>query len=568
LPVGAHTPSEVLAAGQRIGPFVLLTPLGSGGSGRVWAAARVGQLGFTKLMALKVLRQDKLSSPRAHRRFECEARLGAQLIHPNVRLVHDLGMHEGRPYMAMRWVDTSLAELLKTIRGNKVQPDIACWLGLQCCAALGAAHGFVDRLGRVCPIIHRDVSPGNILLTAEGHVLLSDLAAVTDPTSPSDGSRQTNASRFFGNLRYAAPEALKEQALDGRADIFSLGCVLYEALSGAPPFDADDESSLMYQVLEQGAVDLAQRAPELPPALVATVRRALARDVGERFQSAETLAEALSGCIDQQSAFELEERAASVIQEVLGDKLRARKEAMYIAFQRFSVSQPERTGTLPIHPSPWQGQPSSAPNAAEIAAQPGGAGPRSDGVVASADARPQGPRVKGRTLLGVGGLVLGLSLLLGLCQRAWRDPVTLSSTASVPSSSTQALEPTVTLPISGEVAPSPTSRDPDDTTPREPDEPSGAGGAPSNGSVSPPPPAATPSKPPAKLRQIPRRGAAGASAATPTPTTAPRAAPSDAPAPASAPVIQPEPEFPALPPRIRKNPYPQPASGLGGASSD
>ena len=126
---------DVWAPGQRFGPFVLLAPLGSGGSGRIWAAARLGQLGFNKRLVLKVMRQDRLSSASARRRFDREACLGGRLRHPNLRAVHDLRSCEGRPYMALSWVDTSLAELLQHAPGERLAPAVVCWIGMQCCSA-------------------------------------------------------------------------------------------------------------------------------------------------------------------------------------------------------------------------------------------------------------------------------------------------------------------------------------------------------------------------------------------------------------------------------------------------
>jgi len=341
---------DLLAPGQRIGPFLLLAPLGAGGAGRVWAVARTGQLGFTKRMALKVMRQDKLHSERARQRFEREARLGAQLRHRHLRGVHEVGSHTGRPYMALSWVDTSLAELLEQAPGQRLEPSVACWIAIQTCEGLVAAHGHVDHAQRPCPIVHGDVSPGNILLTTHGHVLLADLAGALEPSVPRavDGADETLPAHFFGSLGYASPEALRGQPLDGRADLFSLGCVLYEMLCGAPAFEADDERSLLYQVLEQQPADLRQRAPEVAPELAAVVQRALERRVQERFQSAAEMSAALRACVRGQSAFRLEQRSAAQIQRALGERLRAREEEMRGVFQRFAASQFERTDTLPI----------------------------------------------------------------------------------------------------------------------------------------------------------------------------------------------------------------------------
>jgi serine/threonine protein kinase len=353
-----HSTPVSLVPGQRVGPFVLLAPLGSGGSGKVWAAARIGRLGFSKRMALKVLRADKLSSVRARQRFEEEARLGAQLSHPNLRAVHDLGSHEGRPFMALRWVETSLEELLQHSPGRRLPPEVVCWFGIQCCEALAAAHGFANAAGQPSPVVHRDVSPGNILLTAQGHVLLSDLAGNADAASspgarpsgapPEASSANTPVNGFFGSLGYASPEALRQEPLDGRADLFSLGCVLYEALCGAPPFDGEYEHSLVFQVLEQGAPDLRGRAPELPENVIGVVGRAMARAREGRYDSAAALGRALGSCVAGRSAFELEELAAVSIRNALGEKIRAREEAMYRAFERYSRTRAEQTDTLPM----------------------------------------------------------------------------------------------------------------------------------------------------------------------------------------------------------------------------
>lgn len=334
---------DVLAPGQRVGPFVLLAPLGAGGSGRIWAAARLGQLGFNKRLVLKVMRQDRLSSASARRRFDREACLGGRLRHPNLRAVHDLQSCEGRPYMALSWVDTSLSELLQHAPDERLPPAVVCWIGMQCCSALVAAHGWTDQRGPR-PIVHRDVSPGNILLSVDGHALLADLAAPDDEES----SGESGPPRFFGSLAYAAPEALRQQALDARADLYSLGCVLYEALAGAPAFEGDDERAVMFQILERGAPALSTRAADIPADIARVVERCLERRREDRFESARELYAALSACCAQRTAFTLERETAALIREVLGARIREREEMMHRAFERFAPSALARTDTLPI----------------------------------------------------------------------------------------------------------------------------------------------------------------------------------------------------------------------------
>lgn len=340
--------SDPLSPGRCIGPYLLLAPLGAGGSSRVWAVARTGQLGFSKRMALKVMRQDKLTSERARQRFDREARLGAQLRHPNLRAVHELGSQGGRPHMALAWVDTSLAELLEQAPGKCLEPEVVCWFGIQACCALAAAHAHVDPAGEAAPIVHGDVSPGNVLLTLSGHLLLADLAATVDPSPASSATEQEASKGFFGSLGYASPEALKGSLVDGRADLFSLGCVLYEALSGSPAFEADDERSLMFQVLEAGPLELALRAPQLPADLVRVVRRALERSPGDRFASAEEMRQGLWACVPELTSFMLERRSADLIGRVLGARIRQREEEMRQILLRSAAAQLERTDTLPI----------------------------------------------------------------------------------------------------------------------------------------------------------------------------------------------------------------------------
>lgn len=344
--VASPRSADPLAPGQRIGPYLLLAPLGAGGSARVWTVARTGQQGFSKRMALKVMRHDRLGNTRARQRFDREARLGAQLRHFNLRAVHELGSHAGRPHMAMAWVDTSLEELLEHAPGKRLQAEVACWFGIQVCAALAAAHNHVNPAGAASPIIHGDVSPGNILLTLNGHVLLADLAAGGEPspTGTEPGLRRS----FFGNLAYTAPEVLNGAAVDGRADLFSLGCVLYEMLAGSPAFEGDDERSLLFQVLNQSPPALAERGPEVPQLLARVVHRALERHADARFASAEEMRQALCGCVSTLSAFALERLSTDLIGKVLGERIRQREEQLRVTFQRFAAAQLECTDTLPI----------------------------------------------------------------------------------------------------------------------------------------------------------------------------------------------------------------------------
>jgi serine/threonine-protein kinase len=353
-----HNPLDALTPGGLVGPYLLLAPLGVGGSGWVWAAARLEPRGTPKRTAIKIMLPDTLGSLSSQQRFAREAQLGAELRHANIRTVYELNEQDGLPYMAMRWAETSLNELLSHAPDQRLEPELTCWFGLQCCWALAAIHGHSSPEqaardgrtsnrpgpgGRAAPTVHRDVSPDNVLLTVDGQVLLCDLAATANDTADVHASAADGL--FFGKPAYASPEALRELPVDGRSDLFSLGCTLYQALAGQRPFDADDEHSIVYQILEQDPPELAQLCPDAPLALIAVVERALAKDADRRFQTAEAMAHELAKCVAGVSG--LEERAAATIRAVLGDRLRDREQAMQAVFRRWAPSLEERPEPAP-----------------------------------------------------------------------------------------------------------------------------------------------------------------------------------------------------------------------------
>ncbi len=354
-----HNPLDAFTPGGLVGPYLLLTPLGLGGSGWVWAAARLGARGTSKPTAIKIMLPDTLGSLSSQQRFAREAQLGAELRHANIRTVYELNEQDGLPYMAMRWAETSLNELLSHAPDQRLEPELTCWFGLQCCWALAAIHGHSSREhpaqdgrfasngpapgGRAAPTVHRDVSPDNVLLTVDGQVLLCDLAPSANDTADVHASAADGL--FFGKPAYASPEALRDLPVDGRSDLFSLGCTLYQALAGQRPFDADDEHSIVYQILEQDPPELAQLCPDAPLALIAVVERALAKDADRRFQTAEAMAHELAKCVAGMSG--LQERAAATIRAVLGDRLRDREQAMQAVFRRWAPSLEEHPARAP-----------------------------------------------------------------------------------------------------------------------------------------------------------------------------------------------------------------------------
>ena len=264
------SPPETLEAGTRIGTFEILSHLGSGAMGEVYEAL---DHRLERRVALKFLAADLLREPDSRRRFLREARAAAALDHPNVATVLDIGESSGgRLYIAMpRYEGETLAERLE---GGPLPRDEALEIARQLALGLGAAHGR--------DIVHRDVKPSNVILTPDGTAKLLDfgLARWSGITS------LTKVGSSPGTPAYKSPEQTRGERVDPRSDLWALGVVLYEMLTGSPPFRGEYEQAIIYSILHED-----------PPVLEdddlsALMTRALAKKPEDRFQSAEELAEA------------------------------------------------------------------------------------------------------------------------------------------------------------------------------------------------------------------------------------------------------------------------------------
>ncbi|RPH66259.1 MAG: serine/threonine protein kinase, partial [Myxococcaceae bacterium] len=278
-----------LARGIHLGPYEVLSTLGTGGMAEVYRA-RDTRLG--RDIALKVVNEALASDPELVRRFEHEARLAGSLNHPNLVAVYDFGVYEGAPYF--------ITELLKgeslrqrVARGH-IPVDTALDWGAQLAQGLAAAHAR--------GIIHRDVKPENVFVTSDGHVKLLDFGIaklvegsraegphglLEDTVTPTGGQTRTGA--ILGTPAYMSPEQVRGERIDTRTDIFSLGSVLYEMLSGRRPFPGGSLVESGHAILHDEPAAL----ENVSPALAQLVRRCLAKEPEARIQSARDLAFAL-----------------------------------------------------------------------------------------------------------------------------------------------------------------------------------------------------------------------------------------------------------------------------------
>ena len=265
---------------REIAGFRIESEIGRGGMGVVYLAH---QSFPERKVALKLLSPDLADDPAFRERFIRESNAAAAIEHPNIVPVHAAGDDGGRLYLAMRYVEgTDLRSTLE--RDGALSPERAARICAQIADALEAAH---ER-----GLVHRDVKPGNVLLDSREHAYLSDFGLIK-PTQT--GTEFTKTGQFMGSVEYVAPEQIRGGAVDGRADTYSLGCVLFECLTGRAPFHRETEVATLYAHLEEPAPNPKDTRSDVPTSLAAVVERSMAKRPEERFASASDMAAGLRG---------------------------------------------------------------------------------------------------------------------------------------------------------------------------------------------------------------------------------------------------------------------------------
>jgi eukaryotic-like serine/threonine-protein kinase len=278
-----------LSAGARLGPYEILSPLGAGGMGEVYRA-RDDRL--HRDVAIKVLPASFSADPDRLRRFEQEARAASALNHPNILTIHDIGTHEGAPYLVSELLEGE--SLRDRLQGGALKTGTAVEFAVQVTQGLAVAH----EKG----IVHRDLKPENLFVLKDGRVKILDfgLAKLTRPESVLSDEGQTLTTPaetepgvVMGTLGYMSPEQLRGQPADRRSDIFSLGAILYEMLSGRRVFSRSTPVDTIGAVLKEDPAELSGTVDGLSPGLERIARRCLEKDPEARFQSARDLGFAL-----------------------------------------------------------------------------------------------------------------------------------------------------------------------------------------------------------------------------------------------------------------------------------
>ena len=287
-------PGKIIA-----GRYELMEPAGEGGMAVVWRAKLLGAGKFARPVAVKRIHAAKGADGHFVKLFEEEARVGAGLQHPNIVQIMDFGVDDvGDYFLVMEWVEG--LDFHHWVRSFPRGMDVTPWplvtaIGIEVCRGLGAAHERVTEEGEMSPIIHRDVSPSNILLGTNGTVKLTDfgLARAMDRAS------MTRPNVIKGKLAYCAPELITGAKADGHSDMFAVGVVMWEALAQQRLFTGKNDLEVLLSVRKGEIQRLSELRSDLPAALEMAIHNALEPDPGDRFETMKSMARALSSILHQ-----------------------------------------------------------------------------------------------------------------------------------------------------------------------------------------------------------------------------------------------------------------------------
>lgn len=314
-----------LLPGDFVGHYQLLCPVARGGMGQIWAARRSQRFGPSKLVAIKTaLPQSSPPPPLLARLFWEEARVATAIDHPNVCRVHELVQSRGRLFLVMEWIDgASLSTLLAALGApRRLEFRLAAWIVAQACAGLHAAHELRDAERGLMGVVHGDATPHNILISAAGEVKVVDFGIVESraPACPDAVTRELR-----GKAAYLAPEQVLARNVDRRADIFTLGSVLYYATVGRRPFAGDSTREILHHIAGGVYQRPSVSVPDYPQALESIVVRALDPEPSDRFPTAEAMRRSLDALVLGGGSCGLCQELGQLLDQRLGPAMERRR---------------------------------------------------------------------------------------------------------------------------------------------------------------------------------------------------------------------------------------------------
>ncbi len=283
---------------EKLGKYRLIRLIATGGMGEVFLARQEGPAGFSKNVVIKRILRHLASDQGFVDMFLNEARLAAMIAHPNAVQIFELGKQDETYFIAMEYVHgRSLRGIKQRLLERKevFSPILAARVCAHALQALHYAHNLKDEKGRRLNIVHRDVSPDNVLVSFDGAVKLVDFGIAKAQI----GAHTTRTGTLKGKYAYMAPEQINGLSIDHRADLYSCGVLLYELLTGARPYSAATEPGLINAILTMEPEDARSKNPNLPVRMNQIIMKALAKDPAKRFNSADEMSAALESFIDE-----------------------------------------------------------------------------------------------------------------------------------------------------------------------------------------------------------------------------------------------------------------------------
>jgi serine/threonine-protein kinase len=421
---GAAFNASPLAPGYKLDRYELLCPIAEGGMASVWVARQRGKHGFEKLVAVKTILPKFAGDVRFQEMFLDEARIASRIEHANVAQIFDLGEENEILYLVMEYVEgDALSKLNRACQrsGLRIPTGIILRVLSDTCAGLHEAHEMRDGAGRPLEIVHRDVSPHNILVSTRGAAKLIDFGIAT---ARSRAGAETSSGVLKGKIQYMAPEQALGQRLDRRADLWAVGAILYTLLTGKPPFDGENPLATLHL--------LGSGRPPMPlpssvhPAISAIVRRALSFAPDHRYATAADLREAIERAMIAAQCSTSTADVAAFAHMHLADRIDKRRAAIEAALaaaaererlnpppddRRSSSIVPQFQTGSPPWPPPSSGMlPSPLPSSARTRAEAPAAKPASLETLARLTPRLSEPPPHASSYATLGSAALDTSL--------------------------------------------------------------------------------------------------------------------------------------------------------------
>jgi serine/threonine protein kinase len=359
-----EAPEAALAPGSTLDRYELLCPLAEGGMATVWLARMRGTRGFEKLVAIKIIKAELVDDPRFEEMFLDEARIASEIAHPNVAQIIDLGEKNGILYLVMEWVDgESVAKVRKFAAKARVRIPLGLSLRIiaDACAGLHAAHELKGKDGLALGVVHRDVSPQNILISTAGAVKVIDFGVAK---AQNRLATRTRTGVVKGKVQYMAPEQARGEDHDRRVDVWALGVCLYELVADRLPFDGDNPLEVLSRITSDDPPPIEAVVPQGVRDLVA---KALARNPDSRFATSAAMRRAIEAVLGNLGVDSSAEDVAAFVDSYMPNRATERQDivsrALKAAEARARGAVDAFTGTMEVQ---WARSPSVPDSAGRI----------------------------------------------------------------------------------------------------------------------------------------------------------------------------------------------------------